>query len=82
MTNIKAQIAFDLMPLMRHLYAGGILQIDGQTGTILLREKTYHEVFPEDHTPQPNHPSSVYPWRWSTTIDGVEIYALSDTGVY
>lgn len=82
MENIKAQIALDLVPLLKHLYNGGIIGIYptfGEAGQIQMTEKCYHETFPEDTVPMPN-PDIDYPFRWTTTVDGVEFFALSTTG--
>lgn len=81
MENIKAQIALDLVPLLKHLYNGGIIGIYptfGEAGQIQMTEKTFCETFP-DAIPQPNRDSD-YPWKWTKTVKGVEFFALSETG--
>lgn len=80
MENIKAQIAFDLMPLMAHLYGGGIIGIYptfGKGGQIQMTVEAFCETFPDM---EPNEDSnSDYPWRWSAMVKGVEFFALAET---
>lgn len=81
MENIKAQIALDLVPLLKHLYNGGIIGIYptfGEAGQIQMTEKAFCETFPYSF-PQPNRDSD-YPWKWTKTVEGVEFFALSETG--
>lgn len=81
MTNFKAQIAFDLIPILRHLYDGGIIGVylehNGHRGSVQMTVATYRETFPEDTAPVPN-PDSDYPWRWTETVEGVEFFALAE----
>lgn len=81
MENIKAKIAFDLIPILRHLYDGGVIGVylehNGNRGAAQMSVECYHETFPEDTVPMPN-PDSDYPWRWTTTVEGVEFFALAE----
>jgi len=77
MTELKAQIAFDLIPVVRHLYNGGVLLVDGATNRIHLSENLFHATFPEIKEAE-GYDSDLYPWRYSVTIDGVEFFALSE----
>ena len=79
MIQTKAQIAYDLIPLVRHLNNGGVLQIDGRGGRIQLTEALYHDTFPEDKAPT-SFPDSMFPFYWSTTINGVEFFAITERG--
>lgn len=79
MENIKAQIAFDLMPLMRLLNKGGIMFLyptGGTGGQVQMTVKAFCETFP-DAIPQPNRDSD-YPWKWTQTVEGVEFFALAE----
>ena len=79
MENIKAQIAFDLMPLMRLLHKGGIMMIyptGGTGGQIQMTVKAFCETFP-DAIPLPNRDSD-YQWKWTETVEGVEFFALAE----
>lgn len=79
MENIKAKIAYDLMPLMRHLYDGGIIGFypkSGDRGQIQMVVKCFRETFPAVAEPVPN-PASNFPWKWTETVEGVEFFALS-----
>lgn len=76
MENIKAQIAFDLVPVIRHLYEGGITAVNGSAGTIHMTEDLFHEVFPNITEPK-NRDSREYPYEWETTVEGVKFFALS-----
>jgi hypothetical protein len=83
MENIKAQIALDLVPLLKHLYNGGIIGIYptfGAAGQIQMTEKAFFETFPEVDAPEAN-PDSDFPFRWAETVNGVEFFALSEEGV-
>lgn len=81
MENIKAQIAFDLIPILRHLYDGGVIGVylehNGNRGAVQMTVPVYHETFPEDTVPMPN-PDSTWAYRWTTTIEGVEFFALAE----
>lgn len=80
MTNFKAQIAFDLVPIMKHLYDGGIIGIYpsfGEHGQIQMDTECFRETFPAVEAPVPN-PDSDYPWRWTETVEGVEFFALAE----
>ena len=77
MENIKAQIAFDLVPLMEHLYDGGILRV-GPDKEVHMTVEAFHEVFPEVREPIPRE-SAEYPWKWTETVEGVEFFALAET---
>ena len=77
MKNIKAQIAFDLVPLMEHLYAGGILRV-GPEKEVHMTVEAFHEVFPEVREPIPRA-SAEFPWKWTQTVEGVEFFALAET---
>lgn len=81
MENIKAQIAFDLMPLMAHLYDGGIIGIYptfGKGGQIQMTVEAFCETFPGTE-PNENPNNKDYPWRWSAMVKGVEFFALAET---
>lgn len=81
MENIKAQIALDLVPLLKHLYNGGIIGIYptfGEAGQIQMTEKAFFETFPEVKADPYDYGD--YPWRFSTFVNGVEFFALSEIG--
>lgn len=77
MENIKAQIAFDLVPLMKHLYDGGILSV-GPGEEIHMTVKAFHEVFPDVLVPTPRE-SDEYPFEWAACVEGVKFFALEKT---
>lgn len=79
MIETKAQIALDLVPLMRFLYKGGVTAIYGGDGTVQLTEELFHKVFPDVKVAVPRA-SEVYPFAWKETVEGVEFFALSATG--
>lgn len=78
MIEMKAQIAHDLVPLMKHLYEGGILSVYGGDGSVHMTESCFHKVFPE--IKEPKERSGEYPFYWTATVDGVEFFALSRDG--
>lgn len=77
MIETKAILAFDLMPLMRYLYRGGVLAVDALTNKIQLTVAMYRATFPDDKIPTHTGDND-YPFRWTTTIDGVEFFALAE----
>ena len=79
MIEMKAQIAHDLVPLMKHLYKGGILAVNGGEGTVHMTESFFHEVFPDVRVAMPR-PSEEYPFEWATWVEGVKFFALSRDG--
>ena len=79
MIETKAQIALDLVPLMKHLYRGGVLAVNGGTGDVHMTEEFFHEVFPDVLVAMPRA-SAEYPFKWAVWVEGVEFFALSTTG--
>lgn len=78
MIEMKAQLALDLVPLMEHLYAGGILRV-GPEKEVHMTVEAFHEAFPEVLEPMPRE-SEEYPWEWSMVVDGVKFFALAKKG--
>lgn len=79
MIETKAQIALDLVPLMKHLYRGGVLAVNGGTGDVHMTEEFFHEVFPDVLVAMPRA-SEEYPFEWAAWVDHVKFFALSETG--
>lgn len=79
MIEMKAQIAHDLVPLMKHLYEGGILSVYGGDGSVHMTESCFHKVFPDIMVAMPR-PSEEYPFEWAAWVDGVYFFALSRDG--
>lgn len=76
MVEYKAIIAGDLVPILRHLYEGGVIAVDGHAG-VHMTEKLFHATFPEV-TKAGTRDSEVYPFEFSVTVDGVRFYCISD----
>lgn len=74
MIEMKAQIALDLVPLMKRLYRSGIIHI-GPEDAVHMTVEAFREVFPEVLEPMPRE-SVEYPWEWSMVVDGVKFFAL------
>ena len=85
MLEYKAQVAFDLVPLMEYLYDGGRGVLDISGDSVHLAPLFFHEVFPEIISAVPNG-STEYPFRWTRTVEHegrkVEFFALSKTGTW
>lgn len=79
MIETKAQIALDLVPLVKHLYKGGVIGINGADGSVHLTESFFHEVFPDVLVAMPRA-SAEYPFKWAVWVEGVEFFALSRDG--
>lgn len=79
MIETKAQIALDLVPLVKHLYKGGVIGINGADGSVHLTESFFHEVFSDVLVAMPRE-SAEYPFKWAVWVEGVEFFALSTTG--
>ena len=75
MENYKAQIAFALVPILKHLYSGGIIAVSGMTGEVHMTPAAFHETFPEI-TEREDRMSDQYPFIWKTTVEGVTFFAL------
>lgn len=77
MIEMKAQIALDLVPLVKHLYKGGVLAVNGHDGTVHMTKELFHDTFPEVKAQAYGYGD--YPFRFSTFVNGVEFFALSET---
>lgn len=79
MIEYKAIIARDLVPLVRHLYKGGVLAVNGHDGSVHMTRELFHATFPEVTEPFERE-DEVYPYLFSVTVDGVEFFCLSKKG--
>lgn len=79
MIEYKAIIARDLVPLVRHLYKGGVLAVNGHDGSVHMTRELFHATFPEVTEPFERE-DAVYPYLFSVTVDGVKFFCLSEKG--
>ena len=80
MIETKVQIAADLLPLMHHLWKGGVISVNGYSNDIHLQCPLFHETFPEVLTPVAQRNDGYYEFEKTETIDGREIrfFCLSE----
>lgn len=80
MIETKVQIAADLLPLIRHLWKGGVISIGTYSNEIHLKNTLFHETFPEVLTPVTRRNDGYFVFEKTETIDGREIrfFCLSE----
>jgi hypothetical protein len=78
MVEYKAIIAGDLVPLMKHLYKGGVLAVNGHDGSVHMTVELFHKTFPAIEAEETGYGD--YPFRFEAVVDGVMFFALSETG--
>lgn len=80
MIETKVQIAADLLPLMHHLWQGGVLSIGTYNNDIHLHDPLFHETFPDVLTPVRQRNDGLWEFEKKEIIDGREIrfYCLSE----
>lgn len=76
MVEYKAIIAGDLVPILRHLREGGVISVDSYAG-VHMTEELFHATFPEVNEAG-HRESTVYPFEFSVTVDGVRFYCISE----
>ena len=81
MIETKVQIAADLLPLIQHLWRGGVLSINGNRDAIHLEDKLFHEAFPDVLTPVTKRKDGDWEFETVVNIDGRDIrfYCLHDS---
>ena len=79
MIETKVQIAADLLPLIRHLWKGGILSIGPYNNEVHMRSDLFRATFPDVKTPVARHDPDNWLYEKMVTIEGVTIrfYSLS-----
>lgn len=80
MIETKVQIAADLLPLIQHLWKGGVLSIGTYSNSIHLQDTLFHETFPDVLTPVDQRKDGYWEFEKKEIIDGREIrfYCLSE----
>ena len=80
MIETKVQIAADLLPLIQHLWKGGVLSIGTYSNSIHLQDTLFHETFPDVLTPVERRTDGYWAFEKKEIIDGREIrfYCLSE----
>ena len=73
MIETKVQIAADLLPLIRHLWKGGILSIGPYSNEVHLRSDAFHETFPEVVKPVGLHTNGDWVYEKFVDIDGTSV---------
>jgi len=73
MIETKVQIAADLLPLIRHLWKGGILSIGPYQNEVHLRDWYFHETFPEVVNPAGKHDEKNWTFEKTVNIEGTDV---------
>ena len=73
MIETKVQIAADLLPLIRHLWQGGVLAIGPYNNEVHMRTDLFRATFPDVKTPVAKHDENNWLYQTMVNIDGVSV---------